>query len=155
MTGLMDKFNPGQPISAVPASWFNAVAHFLNNLIGTMGIKVSRDAEPPQIGLNVEEAKKLLGVPGNNAGTPADHTEPSAADGGPNVYDQNGDDWNWSVGGSNGLKLDCYCKIKPGGNTQSVFQRCQMTFSKDGILIRAELLPGRVVLVSRNLAPVN
>jgi len=57
-----DNFKAG-PISQVPVSWFNGVANFLNNLCGGLGIRVMRDATPPQIALDVDVAKKALAIP--------------------------------------------------------------------------------------------
>lgn len=39
---LKDDFRPGGPASQVPASWFNKVANFLNNLIQGPGIKLTK-----------------------------------------------------------------------------------------------------------------
>ena len=60
---VKDDFRRGAPVSSVPASWFNAVARFLNNLVGSTGVKVLRDSDPPQVVLDVEAARKALGVP--------------------------------------------------------------------------------------------
>ena len=49
---VREDFKPKEPVSAVPSSWFNAVAHFLNNLVGGFGIKIFRDRDPPQICLD-------------------------------------------------------------------------------------------------------
>ena len=57
-----DNFTAG-PISKVPASWFNKVGSFLNNIVGGLGIRVNRDSNPPQIMLDVEKAKMALAVP--------------------------------------------------------------------------------------------
>lgn len=57
-----DNFKAG-PVSQVPASWFNSVGAFLNNLVGGLGIRVMRDANPPQVALDVEKAKEALAVP--------------------------------------------------------------------------------------------
>lgn len=59
---VRDNFTAG-PVSQVPASWFNSVAVFLNNLCGGLGIRVMRDATPPQVSLDVEKAKEALAIP--------------------------------------------------------------------------------------------
>ena len=59
---VRDNFTAG-PVSQVSAAWFNGVAKFLNNLSGGLGIRVLRDADPPQVALDVEAAKKALAVP--------------------------------------------------------------------------------------------
>ena len=40
---VKDDFQPGAPISSIGVSWFNAVASFLNNLVGGFGIKVRKN----------------------------------------------------------------------------------------------------------------
>lgn len=40
MFNLEEKFRPGHPVSQVPVSWFNKVAHFINSLVGGKGINV-------------------------------------------------------------------------------------------------------------------
>ena len=39
---VKDDFRTGRPVSQVPASWFNAVGSFINNLIGGFGISVKK-----------------------------------------------------------------------------------------------------------------
>ena len=51
MFHITDNFQPGAPITQVPVSWFNKVAHFLNNLIGdgatvACGTPVLKDVAP-------------------------------------------------------------------------------------------------------------
>lgn len=43
MIHLKDNFKIGAPISQVPASWFNQVSSFINNLVGGYGIKVDKN----------------------------------------------------------------------------------------------------------------
>lgn len=50
---LLSNFKSGAPASQVPASWYNEVAKWINNLIGGMGIIVMKDMYPPQITLDV------------------------------------------------------------------------------------------------------
>ncbi len=59
MTRIKDDFNPKAPISQVPASWFNAVAKFINELMGGLGISVNKDGSPPLISVdpNVVQTK--------------------------------------------------------------------------------------------------
>ena len=52
MLRLKDNFRPNAPISQVPASWFNAVASFLNNLIGGYGVKINKNGAFPIISIN-------------------------------------------------------------------------------------------------------
>lgn len=44
MLHIKDNFKSGAPISQVPASWFNAVASFINNLVGGYAIKLTKNA---------------------------------------------------------------------------------------------------------------
>ena len=60
MTLLREDFTPGQPASAVPASWYNAVAHFINNLVGALGIVVFKHTDPPTVSLDPEAAVDAL-----------------------------------------------------------------------------------------------
>lgn len=43
---MKDDFKAGEPISAVGAGWFNAVAAFLNNLVGGYGVNVTKPSKP-------------------------------------------------------------------------------------------------------------
>ena len=52
MFHIKDDFKAGQPISAVPASWFNRVAGLLNNLIGTKGVTLTKEGEPPLVAID-------------------------------------------------------------------------------------------------------
>ena len=59
MTRIKDDFNPKAPISQVPASWFNTVAKFINELMGGLGISLNKDGSPPLISVdpNVVQTK--------------------------------------------------------------------------------------------------
>lgn len=48
---LRDNFNEGGPVSQVPASWFNRVAKFINNLIPGDGVSFEKhdDGSPTAI----------------------------------------------------------------------------------------------------------
>lgn len=71
---------------------------------------------------------------------PADFTDS------PPVFDQKGEGKLWTTNGVNGICLDCYCKIGPvvPESAWSTLQRCRLTFSTNGVLTSAELLPERV-----------
>lgn len=150
---VKDDFRAGGPISQVPASWFNAVGHFLNGLVGGFGISTKKsDSGRSTISLDKEVLQQeidnvLDGLKiSKDPGTPDDGTDS------PNVLDVNGDEWDWKAGGENGLELDCYCKISPQTSTSnySVFQRCTLTFSKDGLLVSGKLLPDRIRIQAKN-----
>jgi len=146
MINLRDNFQPGAPVSQVPAGWFNTVAGFINRLVGGPGVRVWRDSDPPQINLEPDEVKELLDIPSDDHTTCDDHTDS------PGVYDSTGGTWTWAAGGTNGLELDCYCKIAPqaSGSNYTVLQRCRLTFSKDGLLVVGELLSDRIRIQARN-----
>ena len=54
MFHLKDNFRPNAPISQVPASWFNAVASFLNNLVGGYGVKINKNGSIPVVSIDPE-----------------------------------------------------------------------------------------------------
>lgn len=130
MFHITDNFQPGAPITQVPASWFNKVASFLNNLIGD-GATVDK-GNPPVIRVDTAAIAKKL----SDAGTAEDKTDQEVDD------DTDGDTWVWEPGGENGLMFDCYCRAEEDGNWHYL-SRARLTFSKDGLLVRAEGLNGR------------
>ena len=67
MIHLKDNFKSNAPISQVPASWFNQVASFLNNLIGGYGIKMTKNATGASV-ISVDPG--ILGENEGNVGTP-------------------------------------------------------------------------------------
>lgn len=150
---VKDDFQAGRPMSQVPTAWFNAVGHFINWIVGGFGIKTNKsDSGKMEISLdrdvlraeidNAMQGKRIS----KEAGTPVDCTDD------PNVLDANGATIEWTVGGKNGFELDCYCKISPQTSTSnySVFQRCTLTFSKDGLLVSGKLLPDRIRIQAKN-----
>ena len=54
---LKDDFSAGRAITQVPASWFNQVAKFLNNLCPNFGIEFDKhdDGSPTAIGIDTDE----------------------------------------------------------------------------------------------------
>lgn len=70
MFHIKDDFKAGQPVSAVPASWFNRVAGFLNNLIGTKGVTLTKEGEPPLVTIDTEWLDSYLGG-GDTTATPS------------------------------------------------------------------------------------
>ena len=132
MFHVTDNFQPGGPISQVPASWYNKVARFINNLIGD-GVTVEKNDTSPSI-IRVDAstiANKL-----SEAGTPDGHSDTNADD------DQDGSTWTWTAGGANGLVITPYCEIEEDGGFH-YFGRVQLTFSKSGLLVSAQKLAGR------------
>lgn len=129
MFHITDNFSSGAPITQVPASWFNKVAHFLNNLIGD-GATVDK-GDPPVIRVDTAAIAKKL----SDAGTPVDHSDTNADD------DQGGSTWTWTPG-DNGLVVTPYCEVEEDGGFH-YFGRVQLTFSKSGLLVSAQKLAGR------------
>lgn len=156
---VKDDFKAGAPISQVPASWFNSVAKFLNGLVGGFGVKtdkhesgrstVSLDKQVLQQEIdNVLDGLKVSKKMGDN---PKDHTDVNAPDVGTSNYDATApSEWIWRSGGSDGLKLDVYCRIrKPSASsTYRYFGRCTLEFSKDGLLVKATGLANEVLVTS-------
>ena len=144
-----DDFSQKRPITQVPASWFNGVAKFLNGLVGGFGIVINKsgtDSAMVEVSLDREHITDYLAIPttssiGSKDGEIDDHTDPNADD------DTDGEEWTWSRSGNadtekNGLKLDVYCVVA-NNDGWHYLQRCQLSFSKGGLLLKAELLPGR------------
>lgn len=131
MFHITDNFQPGAPITQVPASWFNKVASFLNNLIGD-GVKVDKSDTSPSV-IRIDENAVVDKL--SKTGTPVDHSDTNADD------DQDGSTWTWTPG-NNGLVITPYCEIEEDGGFH-YFGRVQLTFSKSGLLVSAQKLAGR------------
>lgn len=129
MFHVTENFPAGGPITQVPVSWFNKVAHFLNNLIGD-GATVDK-GDPPVIRIDTAAIVDKL----SKTGTPADHSDANADD------DQDGSTWTWTPG-DNGLVITPYCEVEEDGGFH-YFGRVQLTFSKSGLLVSAQKLAGR------------
>jgi len=140
---VKDDFKTGAPISQVPTSWFNAVAKFLNGLVGGFGIETKKsESGSSTIALKkqtlleeIDNAVKGLRI-SKEDGTPADHTDGNADD------DLDGDTWTWTAGGENGLEMDVYCRTDEEQGWHYL-SRARFTISKDGLIIKAEGLKGR------------
>lgn len=132
MARLRDDFRAGAPVSQVPATWFNAVAKFVNGLVPGRGVRITR-----QEGATVIEVDEntLASSVSSKVGTPDDRT-----DGNEDDY-SDAETWTWERGGDNGLKMDVYCEVSEE-NGWHYLQRCRLTFSKDGLLVKAEKLAG-------------
>lgn len=75
------------------------------------------------------------------SGSPTDCTDS------PPVIDRDGASLSWTADGDGGLALDCYCRVSPT-NGWATLQRCRLSFSEDGRLAKAELLPDRACLLA-------
>ena len=137
---LKDDFNPKAPISQVPASWFNKGAKMLNGLVGGFCIEVDKsgtDAAKVEIGLRKDYADQMK-IPQYVKGTPEDKSDTGTDD------DQDGSTWEWVHDNQDGkgLIVTPYCKIEDEQGWH-YFGRVKMTFSKSGLLMKAEGLAGR------------
>lgn len=130
---VKDDFKAGAPITQVPASWFNRVGSFLNNLVGGYCVKIEKNERGAST-ISVDTSKLPLS---KDTGTPEDKTDS------PEVLDTSGDSWTWTANGKDGLKLDAYYRIGTSGSYH-LFQRCRLTISKDGLVVSAEGLPDRI-----------
>lgn len=130
MFHLKSNFKTGAPISQVPASWFNQVAEFLNNLIAGYGLKMIKTSCGPSV---ISIDPQVVSSISKEVGEPTDRTDQETdAD-----LETDGDSWTWNAGGGNGVKFDCYCKIVDGEDEHR-FERVSLTYSKDGLLVKAE-----------------
>lgn len=73
---LRDNFNEGGPVSQVPASWFNRVAKFINNLIPGEGVTLEKhDDGTPSIINIVNSGGGEPGAPVEAGSFPDDNVE--------------------------------------------------------------------------------
>lgn len=88
----------------------------------------------------VNDLLTQIHTPSSETGTPTEHTDDGTAD-----DDTDGTKWEWNADTSdegNGLKLDCYYGVEEL-NDYHYLSRCTLTFSKTGLLIKAEGVTGR------------
>ena len=111
MFHLKDNFRPNAPISQVPASWFNAVASFLNNLVGGYGVKINKNGAIPVVSIVpevlAEHSKDKPTTQHVELETPSENQD-FASKG--HVYNEANDAWSlhdttWVRGGKKGLKI--------------------------------------------------
>ena len=140
---IKDDFKAGAPISQVPASWFNAVAKFLNGLVGGFGIDTRKsESGRSTVSMNKQTLQQEIDNITQNmriskdSGTPADHTDDEADD------DADGDEWTWTANGTNGVMFDVYCRTQDEEGWHYL-SRARLTYSKDGLLVKAEGMSGR------------
>ncbi len=151
---IRDDFKAGAPVSQVPASWFNAVGGFINRIVGGFGIRTPRsDSGKMEIALDkevlqreIDNAVANIRVSKDPGSSPIDMTDSPA------VLDTAGASATWEPGTANGLNIDCYCKIAPqsSGAVYTVYQRTRLSFSKDGLLVKAQLLSDRIRVQAKN-----
>ena len=135
MFHVRDDFRAGEPISAVPASWFNKVGSFINNLVGGRGVTVRKNESGPSV-IELEFDEDAL-----TATTEWDDRKDS-----PTAEDAAGDNWEWTAGGTAGLVFDAYRKVEEDGAGTHYLQRCRLKIAKDGRIIKVQALPERVAV---------
>ena len=130
-------------IFQIPLRWFREIDR--RSRIIPDGNIINADVNNAE-GTVLSIDKDALDIPSTETGTTTDGSDSPA------VLDATGGTWSWSAGGSGGLMLDCYCKIAPQTSTSNytVFQRCRLTFSKDGLLTTGQLLSDRIRVQARN-----
>lgn len=119
-------------IFQLPLRWFQEVDR--RSWLITDGVTLEVDRNNPE-GTELKINKEGLGIPDKDAGTPDDHSDTNADD------DQDGSTWTWTPG-NNGLVITPYCEIEEDGGWH-YFGKVKLTYSKDGLLVKAEKLAGR------------
>ena len=137
---LKDDFTPKAPITQVPATWFNAVARLLNGIVPGFCIEINRtgtDSAKMEIGLRKDYADHMK-IPQYVLGTAEDKSDTNADD------DQQGSTWTWTHDNADGkgLVITPYCECEED-NGWHYFGRVKLTFSKSGLLMKAEDLAER------------
>ena len=133
----------------IPLAWFRAVNAFCFGSYGGNLIRITRGKDgAASFDVDENELAQYIPVISREIGTPTDATAAMPT----GVIDMSGAELSWTAGGTNGLKLECYCLLAPqvAGSSYSTFQRCVLTFSKDGLLVQGHLLPERIRLQAKN-----
>lgn len=152
---LKDDFKAGAPISQVPAGWFNAVAKFLNGLVGGFGIKtkksdsgrstVSLDRQTLQQEIdNITEGLRIS----KEAGTPG-----SVGSSATNEVTQSSSTL-WKAGGANGAKLLLFYKseTKSDIDKHDLFA-AELTITSDGLIRQIDAKTNSGIKFPRETAP--
>lgn len=137
MFNLESNFQSGRPISQVPASWFNRVASFLNNLVGGYGIKLSKQTGGPS---TIElDPKAITDIIFTDAGESP--VEPGTIPASPDITQEAKVLWptQESVDSGSGCKIDVFYKVEPD-STGFFLYGATLTFSKSGLLLKVEAI---------------
>ena len=129
---VKDDFRPGAPISQVPASWFNKVAQFLNNLVGGFGITLMKSEN----GANVIEVDQTairqaqntaVGTPSAVGSFPTDDDVTQQAS------------TLWTAGGENGASLFVLFKgeYDSGAGMHDLYA-AKLTITADGRIVKID-----------------
>lgn len=129
---VKDDFRPGAPISQVPASWFNKVAQFLNNLVGGFGITLMKSEN----GANVIEVDQTairqaqntaVGTPSAVGSFPTDDDVTQQAS------------TLWTAGGENGASLFVLFKGEyDSGDGMHDLYAAKLTITADGRIVKID-----------------
>ncbi len=126
---IKDDFKSSAPISQVPASWFNAVAKFINGLIGGWGIKTKKNEKGDSI---ISIDKEVLDAEIENLSSKLKFVTPAEdlTDG--VTYDQSLDgNETWDMGGKDVKVLVVTRADKPAGQVARLYFR-EMYISASG-----------------------
>ena len=127
---IEDNFRAGAPISQVPATWFNAVGSFLNNLVNGFGIRLTKNGGGQPSVIEIDQ-DVLLPV-SRKKGTPtATGTFPTNE---PGIAQEEGN--LWKIGTANGAEVQILYKgeFDSGAGAHKAYA-AKMTFSADGLLL--------------------
>ena len=129
---VKDDFRPGAPISQVPASWFNKVAQFLNNLVGGFGITLMKSENGASV---IEVDQTAIRQAQNTAvGTPSDVGSFPNDDG---VTQAAGT--LWTAGGENGATLFVlYQGEYDSGDGVHDLYAAKLTITADGRIVKID-----------------
>ena len=120
---LEDDFTPNGPITQVPASWFNRVARFINNLIPGENVQFEKHDDGSPTTINIDTGCS------SDTGTPTELGDLDLDDG------MTAQTYSWTRGGSNGVTIHVMVE---GESLNDQFEHrlydAKLTFSKDGLL---------------------
>ena len=129
---IKDDFKSSAPISQVPASWFNAVAKFINGIIGGWGIKTKKNEKGDSI---ISIDKEVLDAEIENMSSKLKSVTPAADPTDGVTADQtiSGDE-TWNMGAKD-LKVLVVTRVdKPAGQVARLFFR-EMYIAASGHVI--------------------
>lgn len=128
---VKDDFKAGGPITQVPASWFNRVGSFLNNLVGGYGVTVEKNERGAStVSLDASKLPKATAAPSE----PASTVDLTTADEGKEKAASNA----WGYDGSAGVKVTlqtrtCYLHTNVSPVLYGFFRT--FTFDAKGMLL--------------------
>ncbi len=128
MAHIEDSFSQGAPISRVPASWFNAVAGFINNLVGGFGVRVERSGRATVVSLDPDAIAQEVSA----AASPAEvESLASGGDPTPTAASVDGATFTAGVAGGKGVELFVATRSEEYGELGAIVYR-KFTVTSDG-----------------------